>query len=330
MESHEAQEVAAGAEPACATLELHEIANLFPPMRAKEFAELVADIKEHGQLEPIWTHQGKVIDGRHRLRACRQLGLQPLTREWDGAGSLLEFVIALNLRRRHLKETQRAMIAARMMPAFEEEATRRHGRHDGASLTRDNCPQLGRASDFAGKVLQVSGKSVYRARKVLDHGISALIDAVDRGAIAVSTAAALVDHTPERQGELLKQGRHAIAMALRCGDKSEAGKQEADAPRHGSGNSSRPVAHDPTGAPDNIPSARWSENPDQRTADEWLERNFPAGKTKLKKTEHGFVLEFIGSNQDDVRADLRLALRDEQLLLGLLKRGVWLVWKESA
>ena len=49
-------------------------------MREAEFAALVADIRDKGQLEPIWTHQGKIIDGRHRLQACQELGIAPRLR----------------------------------------------------------------------------------------------------------------------------------------------------------------------------------------------------------------------------------------------------------
>lgn len=45
-------------------MEIHEVANIFPMMNEEEFAGLVKSIKENGQKLPIWTYQGKIIDGR--------------------------------------------------------------------------------------------------------------------------------------------------------------------------------------------------------------------------------------------------------------------------
>jgi len=109
-----------GRQDACGTFEIHPAANIFPPMRDKQFQEFKQSIARRGQQDPIWTFEGKVIDGRHRLRACTELGITPRFQEWDGKGSLLDFVIGENLHRRHLKETQRAMVAARLKPQFEE------------------------------------------------------------------------------------------------------------------------------------------------------------------------------------------------------------------
>src|SRR5213592_4411301 len=76
-------------------LELHELVHLFPPMSEAEFADLKADIQKNGLREPLWTYQGKVIDGRNRLRACMELGIVPATHEWNGVGSVLDFVVSL-------------------------------------------------------------------------------------------------------------------------------------------------------------------------------------------------------------------------------------------
>ena len=40
-------------------------------MSEEEFDHIKADIAARGQLEPIWTHRGRVVDGRHRLRLPR-------------------------------------------------------------------------------------------------------------------------------------------------------------------------------------------------------------------------------------------------------------------
>jgi len=80
-------------------------------MSNDEFEQLKADIELNGQLNPIITHQGLIVDGRHRWSACHSLGIKPKAIEWDGQGDLLEAVVSLNVRRRHLSLTQRVEIA---------------------------------------------------------------------------------------------------------------------------------------------------------------------------------------------------------------------------
>ena len=43
--------------------EPHPAAALFPMMEDVQFNELLEDIRENGQLEPIWTYKGAIIDG---------------------------------------------------------------------------------------------------------------------------------------------------------------------------------------------------------------------------------------------------------------------------
>ena len=57
--------------------EHHEAAETWPLMTADEFAALRADIELNGLKEPITLFDYKVLDGRHRLKACLELGLQP-------------------------------------------------------------------------------------------------------------------------------------------------------------------------------------------------------------------------------------------------------------
>lgn len=106
-------------------MEFHEVANVFPSMGDEEYRQLVADIKANGLREPIWTYQGKIIDGRHRYRACQGLGIEPRFREWDGSGSLVQFVVSLNLHRRHLTSSQKAVVALDIERLLAEEAKER-------------------------------------------------------------------------------------------------------------------------------------------------------------------------------------------------------------
>ena len=87
-------------------LEFHPVANIFPLMTGAEYDALVSDIAEHGQREAIWLHDGEILDGRNRYRACLDLGLVPEFREYTGDDPQ-SFVVSLNLHRRHLTREQR-------------------------------------------------------------------------------------------------------------------------------------------------------------------------------------------------------------------------------
>lgn len=83
--------------------EFHPVAHqLFPLIQGTEFSQLVSDIKTNGLHEPMWLYDGKIIDGRNRYRACFKAGVAPVFRRWSGEGSLVAFVVSLNLHRRHL------------------------------------------------------------------------------------------------------------------------------------------------------------------------------------------------------------------------------------
>jgi ParB-like chromosome segregation protein Spo0J len=181
--------------------EIHAVANLFPPMGESEYIAFREGIRAIGQTDPIWTWQGKVIDGRHRLRACNELGIEPKICEWDGLGSLIAFVVARNLTRRHLDESQRAMVAARLKPALEQDARQRV--LAGKELDPQTNLSGGQTRAQAGEVLNVSGTSVTNACRVLKLGIPELISAVDRAEIAVSKAALIAQFTKEQQAKIL-------------------------------------------------------------------------------------------------------------------------------
>ena len=95
-------------------LEPHPFAALFPGLPPEELTQLARDIKERGQLEPIVLHEGLILDGRNRYRACQIAGVKPRIEEFDAKDakrSPEEFVLSRNLRRRHLSVGQKAAIA---------------------------------------------------------------------------------------------------------------------------------------------------------------------------------------------------------------------------
>ena len=55
---------------------ISEYALLFPDMDPGDYGGLVASIRVNGLLEPIAVWRGEIIDGRHRVRACLEAGVE--------------------------------------------------------------------------------------------------------------------------------------------------------------------------------------------------------------------------------------------------------------
>ncbi len=201
----------------------HEVANLFPLMEGADFDALKADIAEYGLREPIWLHpDGSIIDGRNRHRACIELGIMPEHETWNGNGSLVAFVVSLNLHRRHLSESQRAMVAAKL-------ANTEHGgnrKDQAANLPLDRVSQ-----SEAADMLQVSERSIRSAKTVQDKGDESLVAAVTKGAVAVSTAAEVATLPKDEQQEIVARGEKAILEAAKeiRAKKTEARRSERKA-----------------------------------------------------------------------------------------------------
>jgi N6-adenosine-specific RNA methylase IME4/ParB-like chromosome segregation protein Spo0J len=178
--------------------EFHPLANIFPLVEGPEFADLVADIREHGLHEPIVMFEDRVLDGRNRLRACEAAGVEPTFTVYQGDDPI-SYVVSLNLRRRHLNESQRAMVAAKL-------ATLKLGGNQHS----EGLP-IGRSSEL----LNVGERSVARAREVQEHGTPELVHAVERGAVSVSAAADVATLPAQEQQEIVARGEHEILRTAR-------------------------------------------------------------------------------------------------------------------
>ncbi len=172
----------------------HPLALIFPALSGEAFAALAADIKANGLHEPITvTDSGQILDGRNRYLACVAVGVEPRYETWDGVGSPLAFVLSRNLHRRHLDESQRAMVAARV-------ANLPHGGDRTKPPIGDLLPVT---QDTAAKMLNVGERSVQRARDVLDTATPEMIAAVEQGHVSVSLAARYASQPPETQRDIV-------------------------------------------------------------------------------------------------------------------------------
>lgn len=169
----------------------HPYADLFPWIEGSAFCELVEDIRKNGVLEPIVFLDGAVLDGRNRYMAARELGVEYPRVEYEGDDPL-GFVIAKNLARRHLSESQRAMVATKL-------AKLPKGVRADTAIAVSGATQ-----EHAAATLSVSVDAVQRARKVVEQGAPELVAAVETGDVSVSAAADLASLPVERQVDLIK------------------------------------------------------------------------------------------------------------------------------
>lgn len=163
-------------------MEFHPIANIFPLIEGQAYQDLMADVLKHGVREPVWLYEGQILDGRNRYRAATAMGVECPMREYDG-DEPVQFVVSLNLHRRHLSESQRGMVAAKL-------ETLKHG--DNQHTAGDANLHVLTRSDAA-EMLNVSTRTVASAAKVRDEAPPGLLQAVESGAVSVSLAARVIE-----------------------------------------------------------------------------------------------------------------------------------------
>lgn len=187
-------------------VKLHPVATIFPEMSQDEFEKLKADIEANGQRESIVYWNQLLIDGRHRLRACQELMIEPMECELEPDDDPVAYALSCNLHRRHLSTTQRGSIASKL-------ATLKHGDNQHKKEGGQNCLSTEQASTM----LNVSERTTKDAKLVHERGSKSLVEAMDRNEITASLAAKLVKAVPDKreQTKILSSGLGAVREAVK-------------------------------------------------------------------------------------------------------------------
>jgi hypothetical protein len=183
-------------------LKPHPAAEVFALMNEDERAGMVAGMREHGYRKehPVIICAGLVADGRNRLAACLETGVEPWFADYEG-DDVLSFIVSANLDRRHLNTSQRAMAAVDFIP-FYAAAAREKQREAGGDKVSDEaralCPNSDktlaetenrpiRATEQAGKKLGVGRQITDEARQVRLNAPE-LAEEVKAGRLTVAAA----------------------------------------------------------------------------------------------------------------------------------------------
>ncbi len=171
---------------------VHPAAAVFPIMSGREFDELVEDVRANGLREPVVVSGDQLIDGRNRVRACAAAGVVPEVRELAHGTDVASWVMSVNVHRRHLDASQRALLASRLSALTGE-----------VTLSQ------------AGEMMGVSRASVARAAAV-EKGPEPLRNAARAGVVSVGDAYELRGEEPETIKQLVEDVRSGAAPNLRA------------------------------------------------------------------------------------------------------------------
>lgn len=181
---------------------IHPAAEIFIEMDQPTLAALTEDMKAFGQREAIQVKEGYVVDGRGRLMAANDAGIEPRLEELDiPEAEIADYVTSKNRHRKHMTASQLAMAAARLA-TFKK----------GDNQHTDGGVSQGKAA----AAMHVSVDGVTRGLRVHMNGVPELNAAVDKGIIDVTNASVIATLPPVMQEQIVAKGAAAIQEAAKA------------------------------------------------------------------------------------------------------------------
>lgn len=188
--------------------EFDDLCNMFPDITTEQLHELANDIAENGLQNPIVRWEGRILDGKNRLKACEMSRVKPEFVDWyptnpenedDSRREAFAYVVSLNLHRRQLTESQLALIAGRM-------ANMGPGRHTEQSRSV--------SLEAAANAVGISRRTVSEGKRVVSKSSPKVVDAVRSGEVSVSDAGKISELPHEIQEAALDDVKSGTASTL--------------------------------------------------------------------------------------------------------------------
>ena len=151
-----------------------QIKSLCFPLSEEEFNLLEKSLLTEGCRDALIIWKGLLLDGHHRFEICQKHGIEFETKkvELESSSDAELWVIRNQFSRRNLSPFQKIELALKSEPLLAEEAKKRMLAGKKTDNLEVNCPQ-GRAPqtrDFIAKLAGCSGRTVERAKKILEKG----------------------------------------------------------------------------------------------------------------------------------------------------------------
>jgi len=193
-----------------ATVKAHPAAEIFPILEGDELQRLADDIRTNGLRIPIIILDGKVLDGRNRLAACRLAGVEPRFVEHDGSDPW-RAVWSLNRERRHITDAVRlALIGEQMVRGSDGWAEKQR-----------------KATDQAREAMSGGGKKAGKGRASHEAHPKQRGDTSNKASSRLATELGVSRATVERALELRRKDAEAAGRVERGEVEGHAALREA-------------------------------------------------------------------------------------------------------
>jgi N6-adenosine-specific RNA methylase IME4/ParB-like chromosome segregation protein Spo0J len=184
-------------------LRIHPQATRVPEMQADEFRGLLADVSERGILVPLEVNADRVVlDGRHRLRCARELGLEQVPVRVVSAENELSYMLRAALHRRQLSPSQRAALILEDEGLQNLEAEARARSRVNLKQNAEVAtlpPRSERSRERAARQAGVSPRLIEYA-KVVREGDPVLFERVKAGKLPAQRAAKQIERQRMLEG----------------------------------------------------------------------------------------------------------------------------------
>jgi hypothetical protein len=190
-------------------MKFHEYSEIYRMLPERELNALADDIKSKGQLLPITSYEGKILDGRNRYRACQIAGIEPRVEEYDGDDPL-GLIASLNDHRRHDTENERALVGARMAN-LRQGGDRKSGEIKKPMGHLKPAVTIARAAELSGS----SKKNIQRAKPIVQSAIPELVDMVETGEVSIRAGSELAKLPEDEQRKAVAGGVAGVKEAAK-------------------------------------------------------------------------------------------------------------------
>ena len=182
---------------------LEKYREMVPPLGEKEKEALKSDIQKNGLHYPgIINKDGVLLDGHHRYDACKELGLEfPCTTKYFNDDlDEAEFVISINLLRRHLNTYQRTVLAINLEKIESERIKISEANRKSTSSDLNESPkQPERAADIAAKKVHLKPTTYFYGKTIINEGSEKLKKAFKENRITPDKGYSIIVHEKRRE-----------------------------------------------------------------------------------------------------------------------------------